>query len=282
MIADLDRTLENLLIAEVPIRNGEIDIKFDQPRREWSAKLSRPTVNLFLFDVRENNILRQHQWEKLAAQNGRAPSVAQLKRTPFRIDCHYMLTTWASEAQDEHRLLSRVMLALLRHPILPKAHLFGQMQEQPYDLQARLASHDRLTNPAEMWGSLDNEIRPSISYIITLAMDPWQPMTTPLVFTRALRTGQTVTLPDKRELLAQTEEMRAAIGGIVTKANQPQPDLSVAVRDTGIVGRTDENGRFLLPNLPPGQHTLVIWSATGKPSEHPITIPADNYNIELT
>lgn len=282
MIADLDRTLENLLVAEVPIRNGEIDIKFDQPKREWSAKLSRPTVNLFLFDVRENNVLRQHQWEKVATQNGRSTSMAQLKRTPFRLDCHYMLTTWASDAQDEHRLLSHVLLALLRHPILPKTHLFGQMQEQPYDLQARLASHDRLTNPAEMWGSLDNEIRPSISYIITLAMDPWQPVTTPLVFTRALRTGQTVTLPGKPELLSQTEEMRAVIGGTVTKANQPQPGLSVAVRNTGIIGRTDENGRFLLPNLPPGQHTLVIWLTTGKPSEHPITIPADNYHIELT
>lgn len=88
MIADLDRTIEQLLTAELPIKNGEIDVKFDQPKREWSARLSRPTVNFFLYDVRENNILRQHQWEKVVVdKNGRLQNGAvQRKRTPFRVD----------------------------------------------------------------------------------------------------------------------------------------------------------------------------------------------------
>ena len=29
MIADLDQTIEQLVIAELPIKNGEIDVKFD-------------------------------------------------------------------------------------------------------------------------------------------------------------------------------------------------------------------------------------------------------------
>ena len=61
MIADLDETLQQLLKNELPIKNGEIDIKFEQPKREWSARLSKPTVNFFLYDLRENVKLRaQH------------------------------------------------------------------------------------------------------------------------------------------------------------------------------------------------------------------------------
>jgi hypothetical protein len=283
MIADLDRTLENLLIAEVPIKNGEVDIKFDQPKREWSAKLSRPTLNFFLFDVRENNVLRQHQWEKVMGQgNGRSSQLqAQLKRTPFRLDCHYMITAWATDPQDEHRLLSRAMLALFRHPILPKTHHVGEIQEQPFDLQARLASHDRLTNPAEMWGSLDNEIRPSLSYIVTLAMDPWTVVTTPIVRSRILQTGQAPDLPHTSQLLPETSETRIAIGGAVTQNNQPQPDIRIAIKNTGYISRTNDAGQYRLDNLPPGEHTLVIWPPTGAPIEHPITVPAEHYNIDL-
>lgn len=282
MITDLDRTLEKLLIAEVPIKNGEVDVKFDQPKREWSAKLSRPTINLFLYDLRENNVLRQHQWERIVAQNGRPRDLqAQLKRTPYRVDCSYMLTVWAADPQDEHRLLSRVMLALFRHPILPKAHLVGTMQDQPFDLQTRLASHDRLTNPAEVWGSLDNEIRPSVSYIVTLAMDPWAVVSTPIVRVRTMRTGQTTTLPQTRELVAETTETRITIGGTVTQNSQPQPGITVAIKDTGFVSTTDADGRFRLSNLLAGDYTLIAWPPKGKPIEHPIIIPADNYDIDL-
>ena len=70
MFADLDETIRQMLIEELPVKNGEIDIHFDQPIREWSAKLSKPTLNLFLYDVRENNQLRQHLWQRVREDNG--------------------------------------------------------------------------------------------------------------------------------------------------------------------------------------------------------------------
>jgi len=42
MITDLDETLKQLLIKEMPIENNEVDIKFDLPKRNWAAKLSQP------------------------------------------------------------------------------------------------------------------------------------------------------------------------------------------------------------------------------------------------
>lgn len=35
MIKELDEVLRQFLIKELPIKNGEVEISFDQPKREW-------------------------------------------------------------------------------------------------------------------------------------------------------------------------------------------------------------------------------------------------------
>jgi hypothetical protein len=285
MIADLDETIKEVLKAELPIKNGEIDVKFDQPKREWSAKLTRPTVNFYLYDVRENNVLRRHQWEQMANGGNGRDNMARLKRTPFRVDCYYMLTTWAAEAEDEHRLLGRCLLALFRHPVLPAGRLVGNMKEQQFDVQARLANHDKLTNPAEVWSALDNEMRPSVSYVITLALDPWAEVTGPVVRTFTMRTGQTATLPHRRQLdpEATDPDMTFVAGTIRGKDEAPQAAIQVAVKGTGWIDTTDDQGRFTLGSLPPGDYTLVAWPVSGKPLEKRISVPqgAGDYDFEL-
>jgi hypothetical protein len=285
MLADLDESIKKLLVAEIPIKNGEIDVKFDQPVREWSARLQKPTINFFLYDVRENVVLRQHQWET-AKQNGNGHlDLTLLKRTPFRLDCYYMITAWAKEPDDEHRLLSHVLMALFRNPILEDTFLVGDMQGQAFEIQGRVASHDKLTNPAEVWSALDNELRPSISYLVTVAMDPWKkvPGETP-IRTFNMRSGLS---PDPRQQALEPGTSLAAerlyIGGYVLKKDEPQPGIQVALKDTGFVDTTDKDGRFRLGGLLEGQYTLIAWPKTGKPKEIKVSVPATkgNYDIEL-
>ena len=290
MLADLDETLRQLLIAEIPVKNGEVEISFDQPKREWSGRLSRPSINLFLYDVRENNVLRQHQWERLP-DNG--DGRAHLKRSPFRVDCFYMLTTWAAEPDDEHRLLTRAMLALFRFPILPEDRLVGSLKSPPFEIQARLAAHDRLTNPAEVWSSLDNDLRPSVSYVVTLALDPWKEISGPVVKTLTLRTGETLTQPRKWVLMQDSEPGETVfIGGTVrdkVHGNIPKAGIRVAIKGTGLFDTTDEQGNFNLRGLQPGEYTLVAWSAEEKPNEKPrfqekkIIVPSQggDYDLEI-
>ena len=287
MIADLDETIRRLLQQELPIKNGEIEIKFDQPKREWSARLNRPTVNLFLYDLRENPVLRQHGWEQIAGNgNGRGDNqLAHLKRTPLRVDCFYMLTTWASDPEDEHRLLSSALLALFRFPVLPADRLVGSLKKQPFEVPARLANHDRLTNPAEVWSSLDNEMRPSISYIITLALDPWAEITVPLVRTFTMRSGQAVGMPELPSLQMDTVLERVDLGGTVqsAKSGDPLSGIQVAIKGTGLFTTTDTSGRFRLGSLPPGEYILVAWPEEGRPLEKAITLPGDGraYDLQL-
>jgi hypothetical protein len=281
MIADLDQTIEKLITTEFPIKNGEIDIAFDQPKREWSARLARPTINFFLFDIRENNVLRQHQWEKMAQLpgNGGPPNIQQ-KRTPFRIDCHYIITSWAANPKDEHRLLSRTLLTLFRYPILPESTLMGDIKGQPFKIQAKLVTHDHLTNPAELWGAMDNEIRPSMSYLVTLAADPWAEVTGPAVTSYTLTTGIAENLPGNR-IDGETAVTSHHIAGTITTENDPQAGITVAIKNSGFITTTNNKGQYMLGSLPEGEHTLVAWTATGKPIEKSITVPGTGYDIEL-
>ena len=59
MLADLDESLRMLLKRELG-RHGfdSVEVAFDAPASEWSSQLSAPTVNLFLYDLRESHELR--------------------------------------------------------------------------------------------------------------------------------------------------------------------------------------------------------------------------------
>lgn len=284
MLDELDETISLILTADLPIRNDEIEVTFEQPNRTNSARWKKPAVNFFLYDLRENNVLRQHQWEQQAG-NGTNGDQAKLKRTPFRVDCYYMLTTWANDPETEHRLMTRCLLALFRHSVLPEERLVGSLKNQPFDLQAHLASHDRLTNPAEVWASLDNEMRPSVSYIITLALDPWTEVEVPLIHTVTLRPGQAAALEVKQQLLPKGHSSELnLIGGIVRDAkgdHRPLARISVAVKGTGLFSITNEQGRFTLGSLPAGEHILVAWLEEGKPVERKISVPTQGGNYDI-
>ena len=46
-------------MKRVPLDPAAVAISFDCPTRAWSARIEGPTVNLYLFDLRENVPLRQ-------------------------------------------------------------------------------------------------------------------------------------------------------------------------------------------------------------------------------
>jgi hypothetical protein len=286
MIADLDETIKQLLITEMPIKNGEIDVNFDQPKREWSARLTKPTVNLFMYDVRENPQLRQFQWQRASNGNGRTHTAA-MKRPAIRVDCHYMLTTWAAEPEDEHRLLTRTLMALYRFPTLPRDQLTGRLDQQPYDITTKLAVHDKLTNAAEMWSALDNELRPSIPYIVTVTLDPFTPIEEPMVRTVSMNIGRKKPTAEGEEPeLAQLDGGLATIAGTVRNPAQddaPVANVNIHIQGTGLEDLSDENGRYVIHGLQPGEYTFLATPETGEPVTTTFTVPSDDgdYDIDM-
>jgi hypothetical protein len=182
MIQDLDDTVKELLIVKTPIDTTAIDIKFETPTKEWAAGVSKPTINLFLYDIRENHELRSN--DRHLARNG---ATGTESGAPARVDITYLISVWTSDVSDEHRLLGGVLATLLRYPLLPPAVMKGSMADQPFPLRAWIAQPDRTPNAWEFWQGLDGRLKAGISYVVTLAVPPFEAEEVSLVTEKVLK-----------------------------------------------------------------------------------------------
>ena len=132
MFHDLDATLAQLLLRELVATYPDIktdNISFAAPDDEFRrGGYKSPTLNLFLYDVRENWELRSSEWT-YERRNGRVTR----QGPPIRVDCAYLITAWSAESGPqavaaEHRLLGNVARALLKHRQLPDGVIQGGQQ----------------------------------------------------------------------------------------------------------------------------------------------------------
>lgn len=272
MIQDLDNTLKQLLIAKGNLNNGEIDIKFDAPDRDWVGKLSRPTINLFLYDVQENTELRQQDWI-VERSNGRRATKSQ---PPAWIDLSYLVTVWTRDIEDEHRLLWHIMTVLMRHQILPDDVKQGALSRTDHTIQTQAAQpKGAYSSLAELWGSLEIPLKPSINFVVILPLDRMIELEAPLVTTKMIRVLM--------EEASRPEEL-VQIGGHVCRKKKPGeglPNQRVILEEQGFVSLTDERGEYTFAHVPRGEHTLRVEAADGGVVDRRITVPGDDYDIDI-
>ena len=269
MIDELDDGLRELLLRELPIKNNEVDIAFDQPKRDWSARLSRPTINLYLHDIRENVKLRREQ--RPYELERRSDAVVQ-QRQPMRVDLHYLITTWAAAPEDEHRLLARTLMTLMRYPEFPGDLLPEGLQDQPIPIPLKVAQSDSLDKPSDLWSVLDNQQRPGIVLIATLSFSAYPSVVKPLTRTAEVRTG-----PSDNPAAGHGY---ISISGMI-KTRKPLANLRVKLLERGQEIDLLDNNEFGIRNLQPGDYTLEITADGRKPSKHKITVPAPSYDVEI-
>src|SRR3712207_1671222 len=107
-IADLDDALRRLVRRELARHGFEgVEVSFDAPTSDWSAKLTAPTVDLFLYDLRESSAQAEATPHDVR-MNGATMTVSP----PLRLEATYSVTAWAEAVEDEHRLLSQTLAIL--------------------------------------------------------------------------------------------------------------------------------------------------------------------------
>ena len=271
MISDLDETIKQLLTKKGAIDAAEIDINFETPDREWSASISKPTINIYLYDIRENHKLRSTEWAITKDENGNATK----KKNASRIDISYLITVWTNDIMDEHRLLWHVLFTLFRYHELPEELLSEELLRTKYPIKTTTAQPDGLfNNPADFWSALDNEIKPSIYYVVTLPLDTDMAFTAPMVKTKVLK----ITPPDT------DGESLIQITGRVHKVGKPLQgitDARVIAKEAKMTAVTDSEGYYFFPKLDAGKHTFQVLMPGKDAVETVINVPGNNYNLEV-
>jgi hypothetical protein len=283
VIRDLSATLDAVLTspaltADFPELAGAT-VVFERPTDTFNP--GSTTIDLFLFDIRENLELRSSE-----PRLERRGAEATLRPAPRRIDCSYLVTAWPVGGADlplqEHRLLGQVLQLLGRIPTVPEAFLQGSLAGQTPPLPVIVPQIDGLKSPAEFWTAMGSRLRASLTVTVTVSV-PFAPAVTgPVVTTLRNRFGG-------RGPAGAVEEEWIAIGGRIVVAGSPPPGTPVAgavvdVLDAGLRATTDALGHYRFERVPAGTRTVRASAVGFQPSTRAFAVPgpSETYDFALT
>jgi hypothetical protein len=272
MLADLDETLRTLLKTELERHGFEgVDIAFDAPAREWSGQLSKPTVNIFLYDLREAETLRTSEWSRIQ-RDGRTFE----GRPPMIMECSYAVTAWTQAVEDEHRLLSQVLAIFYAYPEIPQAALNGRLSNgsQQWPIKARIGQGKG--EKSDFWSAIGGQYKVSLDYGVRLSVDAGAKLERgPEVRTQTVRTR----LADGPA--RAVVEMHRSVGKVSNKKGEPLANVWVTLPDVGTWTASAADGRFRFDRLPPGRHRLLARTADGVEAVTQFEVPGAGVDLVM-
>jgi hypothetical protein len=283
VIRDLSLTLRAVLTQpRLPTDLAAAQIAFDRPGENFTPGQS--TVNLFLYDIRENVELRNPE-PTIERVNGHAVR----RPPPMRVACTYLVTAWpvggAELPLQEHRLLAQTLQVFARYPTIPALFLQDSLKGQQPPLPLVTSRTDGLKEPAEFWSALGGRLRPSLSLTVTIGLEVFAAETLPLVLTEEIRIVQRPA--GGAGPAAPGAEARFRIGGRVLAADGgATPGAAVSLVEAGLSTITDDDGRYTIGPVAPGSHTLRAQSGAAEGTTtvtvpRPGDSPPGGYDLQL-
>jgi hypothetical protein len=271
-IADLDEALRLLLKRELAKHGFEgVEIAFDAPSKEWSSKLTNPTVDLYLYDLREAS-----ERAEMTPVEHRSNGQATVISPPLQLELSYAVTAWTKAVEDEHRLLSQVLAVLFSYRRLPAELLEGLLDGGSSLQNAETSVGRPREEKADFWTSVGGQYKASIDFVVHIMVQSGVTSTRgPEVRTQTIRTG-----PMDGERRTMTELHR--LGGTLRDAEgMPVSDAWVTLPETGRWTATNREGRFVVERLEPGLHALVVRTLQGKEVRATVAVPGERVDLVI-
>jgi hypothetical protein len=276
MIHEVTESLEAFLKQPglaPPLRDAAI--RFDRPTDPYA--LDQTTVNLFLFEVRENLELRSNE-----SVTRRVGGNTLVEPPALRANCLYLVTAWPVGGTDlpkqEHQLLGQVLQLLAGAPVIPPTFLTPQLQLQEPTLPMLVVQPEGTRNPAEFWAAIGNRMKASLLLSVTVSLQAFDTAQFPSVISSAIGLKS---LPGGAALDATFYR----IGGtVLDAASAPLANAGVRLVERGRSTLTDAQGRFSLSAIPAGNFTLRV-TAGAATKDRAIVVPAPalgGYDVQMT
>ncbi len=98
-----------------------------------------------------------------------------------------MVSALTTEIEDEHELIWRVLLTLVRHPQFPAELLAEELRVLEPPLTTRVSQADESQRLSGVWTALSVPPHPALYYVVTVPVDMNLVIEAPLVLTRTAR-----------------------------------------------------------------------------------------------
>jgi Pvc16 N-terminal domain/Carboxypeptidase regulatory-like domain len=296
MIDDVSNALR-LILDDKAIESAckelfDATVRFDRPTEQFKPDGS--TVDLFLYDLRENTEMRSNE-PLIERRNGKA----FIQRPPLRVACSYLVTAWPQSEKEnslfeEQRMLSQAIQVFSYYPTIP-AKFFPKdspLRTQQPPLPMMITQMEGVKDPADFWSAIGGKLRPSFVVTVTISLpifDPNEPEGEPLVGSRKIDTGER-TSSSGRGISAKTSNstevpaLMFSLSGTVTDAEgvavKGAKEIVVTISELGMNATADVNGRYDLGQVPKGRYNLrVEVELSGsklKTKSVPIDVSANN------
>ncbi|TCO55781.1 DUF4255 domain-containing protein [Actinocrispum wychmicini] len=164
MIHEVDEAIR-LLLVEGGVPGGGGELAFEAPTKDWTARRNTPTVNVFLYDIREDLTRRR---TGTIEEYDEAGMIVGWHDPPRWYHLSYLLTAWTNRPADEHRLLADVLSCLARTDTLEQRWLTGTLAELGLGVSVETAgpvSEGRAAT--DIWTALGGELKPAVDLKVT-------------------------------------------------------------------------------------------------------------------
>lgn len=189
MIDEIDEALKGILKDEA-LEGADVDVVFDAPTKDWAARRNAPTVNAYLYDIREDMRKRTRGMINDYNEEG----IVTGRRLPPRFyNLSYLVTAWTQRPEDEHRLLAEMLVCFSNYEAVPPERLNGRIGALDLPVEMRISlppPEDR--SFADVWTALGGELKPSIDVVLSVPLAPQRRFTAG----PPVREGTVVTLED--------------------------------------------------------------------------------------
>ncbi len=167
MIDEVDDALRAVIRRDA-LNGSDVDIVFDAPTKDWAARRNAPTIDVYLYDIRED--LGRREYGRIDIKENER--IVARRDPPRYFKFSYLITAWTQRAEDEHRLLSAVLRCFLQFEVLPMDMLTGSLEAQGYPVGVRIGlppPQDR--SVSDVWSALGGELKPSLDLVALVAID---------------------------------------------------------------------------------------------------------------
>ncbi|WP_081633511.1 DUF4255 domain-containing protein [Mycobacterium sp. 360MFTsu5.1] len=167
MISDVDEALKKLISSEA-VNHADVEVVFDAPTKDWAARRSGPTIDVYLYDIRED--LRRR--ERGLINEYRENIVVSRHLPPRYFKLSYLVAAWTQRPEDEHRLLASLLRCFLRYEALPQHVLSESLRGMGLAVPVSVAlppPEDR--SFADVWTALGGELKPSLDVVVTAPIE---------------------------------------------------------------------------------------------------------------
>lgn len=229
LISQLNQGFEDLIkkiLNQYGIQNDDVSILFRAPQDFYNNS----TVNVFLYDIRENTEMRTQK--SYTQSYNRTATDVLMQPNPTYMDFSYIITAWTPESKDENSgneydsydLLSYLIEGLVGYSYIPAEFVRKMVQDKNPLPKLQFFHPLYLNSVSEFWTALKGNPRPVIHCTATIPVYP--PVISQTAITE-IDTGYDNISISKDEI-KKFKEGKSEIKALIVKGNIYLPQTMLA------------------------------------------------------